>query len=474
MALSQSAVLELIKDRLYPMFTEERRRLAEIAKWAGSEHDPLDLPSGANQEQRNLRDLARTPWLSLVSAATTQALIVDGYRSPDQPDNAKPWDGWEANDLDAKQVGIHRATSDFGYCYAKAVPGEVAGESRAKFTPIDPRHALAVYADPVDDEWPMYVLHGVPTKTKWLLNLWEDEKQHIVSLGADGAEIEYVEFRDNTTGVVPFVRYAPQMDLLGRALGQVEPFIVVAKRMNKNTHDRLLAQHYNSWKIRYATGVDLGAGLAEPNAESTLEEWETYYAEIERRRLRLSQSEMLTARDHDTKFGTLDETPLDGFVRVDSADREALAAVSQTPTTTLATGDVANISADAITEIRHGWRQKVDLLKRGLGKSHAQLLRLGAHIDGDEAGASDFRARATWRDLEVVSISQAADAYGKIAQQLGVPPKALWRLLPGIEQADVDEWTAMVAEGDALAGLTTLLERQATQPEPPAPFTAPV
>ena len=70
-----------------------------------------------------------------------------------------------------------------------------------------------------------------------------------------------------------------------------------------------------------------------------------------------------------------------------------------------------------------------------------------------------------------MNISQAADAYGKIAQQLGVPAQALWSMLPGVEKADVDEWKALVAQGDALTGLERLLERQAatiTEPPPPA------
>jgi hypothetical protein len=462
--LSPSDVTDLIHDRLYPLFDAERTRLAWIDKWATNEHEPLELPPNSTKEQRDLRDLARTPWLGLVAASTTQAQIADGYRSPEQRENSTAWDIWEANDFDAKQVPIHHATNVSGYCYVKGVPGVVNGERRARLTPVDPSHAMAVYADPVDDEWPMFVLEGQPGKNSWLMKLYDDEHEHFVSMNSGSDGIDYVEWREHGVGVTPFVRYAPMMDLKGRAVGQVEPFITVGRRLNKNVHDRLLAQHYNSWKIRTVSGIDLGKGLKEPTAESSIDEWNVYRAEVERRRIKLSQSEMLVAKDGDTKFGTLDETPLDGFVKVDESDRETLAAVSQTPSTTL-TGKVSNLSAEAITEIRAGWSQKVDLLKRGLGKSHAQALRLGAHIEGDEAAANDFRARMSWRDTNVTSIAQAADAYGKIASQLGVPPVALWSLLPGIEKADVDEWKAIAAEGDTLSTLTDLLNSQAGEPD---------
>ena len=317
---------------------------------------------------------------------------------------------------------------------------------------------LAVYADDLEDEWPMYALQGRPRRGSWLLKLYDEEREHFVSIDAAGDKMEYVEWREHNVGVCPVVRYAPMLDLKGRAVGEVEPFITVAKRLNKNVHDRLLAQHYTSWKIRTATGIDLAKGLTEPTSESTPDEWAAYFAEVEKRRLKLSHSDMLVAQDSDTKFGTLDETPLDGFVKVDESERETLAAVSQTPVTTF--GKLSNVSADTISEIRAGWTQKVELRRRGMAKAHAQLLRLGAHIEGDEAAADDFRSRVTWQDMEVRSLAQAADAFGKMATMLGVPPRALWGRIPGVEKADVDEWIEMADEGDALTNLNNLLTAQ--------------
>lgn len=457
--LSQGEVRELVHDRLLPLFIAERGRLSTIDLWLGAEQEQLHLPRGANREQRDLRDLSRTPWLGLVAATTTQAQLVDGYRSPTQKagDNSTAWDIWERNDFDWRQVAIHHATNSYGYAYGKAMPGIINGEKRAKLTAVDPSHMIAVYADDIEDEWPMYALQGRLGSGPSLLRFIDEQSEHFVSVSGD--KVEYVEERIHDVGVCPVVRYAPMLDLRGRAIGEVEPFITVAKRMNKNVHDRLLAQHYTSWKIRTATGIDLTKGLAEPTSTSTPEEWAAYFSEIERRRLKLSQSDMLVAEDKDTKFATLDETPLDGFVRVDENERETLAAVSQTPVTTF--GKISNVSADTVAEIRHGWAGKVELRKRGLGKAHAQLLRIGAFIEGDDAGADDFRSRVTWQDTSVNSISQAADAFGKMATMLGVPPRALWGRIPGVEKADVDEWVEMADSGDALAGLSGLLDAQA-------------
>ena len=457
--LSQSDVIELVRDRLYPLFKSEREWLAWLDLWMHWEHEPIDLPANASREQRNLRDLARTPWLGLVVASTSQAQVVDGFRSPDQLENSTAWAIWERNRFGAKQHPIHYAANGYGYCYGKAVPGEINGERRARLTAVDPSHAIAVYADELEDEWPAYVLQGRPYGSTWLMKLYDDEYEYIVSVGSDGGDVEFIEWRQHAVGVTPFVRYAPFQDLKGRAVGEVEPFINLAKRLNKNVHDRLLAQHYNSWKIRTASGIDLGKGLKEPGPDSSPDEWARYAAEIEKRRIRLGQSDMLVARDPNTKFSTLDETPLEGFVKVDESDQKTLAAVSQTPITAFA--ELSNVSADTIAEIRNGWAQKVAMRCAGMADGHAQLLRLGAHIEGDDAAANDFRSRITWQDLQIRSLSQAADGLGKIAQMLQVPVQALWPLIPGVEKADVDEWKQIAAEGDALTGLAGLLNEQA-------------
>ena len=436
--LSQSDVTDLIHDRLYPLFRQERERLEWIGKWMHSEHEPIELPANATKEKKTLRDLARTP---------------------DQTDNSTPWGAWERNRFSRLQHSIHHAANGYGYCYGKAMPGTIGGERRARLTAVDPSHALTVYADDLEDEWPMYALHGRPAGNEWVMKLYDDEFEYFVRVGASGDEVDFIEWRGHEVGVCPFVRYAPFTDLKGQPVGEVEPFINLAKRLNKNVHDRLLAQHYNSWKIRTVSGVDLGKGLKEPTAESTVEEWAEYRAEVERRRIKLSQSEMLVARDPNTKFDTLDETPLDGFVRVDESDQKTLAAVSQTPITAFA--ELSNVSADTIAEIRNGWAQKVTVRRDGLGDAHAQLLRLAAHIEGDEAAAQDFRARITWQDMQVRSLAQAADALGKLTQMLGVPPEALWSMVPGAETADVDEWKALARRGAARDRLAAIADAAA-------------
>lgn len=456
--LSQADTLELVHDRLYPMFTTERARLDTIDLWYRWEHEELKLPQRASQEHRWLAELARTPWLGLVVTTVAQAMYVDGYRSPEERENGTAWATWEANDYDARQIAIHRAALAYGQAYTKVLPGQDGNGRRSVMRGISPRRMITVYADPAEDEWPLYALQADrANRNTWMLRLIDEEAEHFVSLGASGDDPEYIEARIHGAGVTPVVRYANMLDLDGRTDGEVEPFIGVAQRINKTAYDRLLTQHFNSWKVRTVSGIDLAAGTITPREGETQEQAEARVAE--ERQIRLRQSDMLTAKDPETKFGSLDETPLDGFVNAYGSDIETLAAVAQVPTTAL-TGKVANLSADAIAELRAGLTQKVTERQKLFGKAHAQALRLAAHLEGDEAASNDFRSRVTWQDMHIRSLAQAVDALGKAAQMLGVPPQALWSRIPGVEKADVDEWKALAAEGDAFAGLTTLLEEQ--------------
>lgn len=460
--LNQTDVLDLVRDRLYPQLVRERERLDVIDKWYRWDHEALKLPPNASREHKWLANLAKTPWLNLVVTTVAQAMYADGYRSPDQRDNAGPWETWQRNDLDTRQTAIHRAALAYGLAYAIVMPGEDSdGGARSVIRGVSPRKMIAVYQDPAEDDWPMYALRRDASGKDWMLRLVDEEAVYYLSVTEHGDKFEFIESRVHDTGVCPVVRYTNQLDLEGRADGEVAPLIPLAQRINKTSYDRLLTQHFNSWKVRTIAGIDIVPADLTPQAGETTDDAATRVAR--ERMIVLRQSDMLTAKDPNTKFDTLDETPLDGFISAYGSDIDTLAAVAQVPATSL-NGKVANLSADAIAELRAGLTQKVYERQMSFGKSHAQALRLAAAQEGNEGAADDFMARVTWQDMQVRSMSQAADALGKYAQMLGVPIEALWARIPGVTKADVDEWKGMVAEGDAFAGLTALLDQQAAPP----------
>ena len=123
--LSTSDAVKLVKDRLFPAWEYERTKLDRIDCWYRWHHEDIRLPRTATAELRDLSQLSKVPWLSLVVTAAAQAMYVDGYRSrldgeklaeqddPETPQNegsdSPPWRAWMANQMDRRQVALHRA-----------------------------------------------------------------------------------------------------------------------------------------------------------------------------------------------------------------------------------------------------------------------------------------------------------------------------------------------------------------------------
>lgn len=417
--LKKSDVVTLLKDSLTDVQLENQR-LDEIDKWRRWEHPDARQPNGATREHRALMEMSKTPWLWLVVSTIAQGLAVDNYRSPDTG-TAAGWRTWIGNGMDTRQASLYRDALGYGYAFATVTPGiGPDGAPMSVIRPESPRKMYALYADPAKDDWPQVAIQKIPGKsTMW--RVYDEAEIHI--LGEEPTGITYIQSQRHDVGVCPVVRYAGQMDLEGRMVGEVEPLISTVKRINKTDYDRMIVQHFNSWKIRTI------AGMQRPDDDET--------ANAERMRLR--QEDILIADDPDTKFGTLDETPLDGFIRAHETDVETMAAIGQVPTTSLS-GKVANLSAEAIAELRAGLTLKTGEYQRAFGKAHNQALQIASHIEGNPV---DVMAGVTWQDLQVRSLAQSADALGKLTQMLGVPPKALWRMVPGVERSDVDEWIRM-------------------------------
>jgi hypothetical protein len=451
--LSKSAVVELVHDSLYPMYRSEKSRLDHIDLWYRWEHERLSLPRNATDEHKTLADLARTPWLGLVVTTVAQCMYVDGVKSPTANTEAA-WARWRRNRMSSRQIALHRAALAYGHAYALVLPGEPHAVIRG----VSPRKMVAAYADPAWDDWPLYAMEvaDAPGGAKLATVYDGDGVGYRVQIGGPEVpgsdDVAYIADFEHGAENPPVVRYTNMLDLDGRTPGEVEPFISVAQRVNKSAFDRLLAQHFNSWKIRTI------AGLSKPESVDGLTPEEA----ARRQKIRLQNDSILIASDPDTKFGTLDETPLSGLIDAEGKDIETLAAVTQTPTNAL-TGQLANLNADGITAARAGLTQKVHERQMSIGESHVQTLQLAALLDGDTAVAEDVELRVSWQDTEIRSMNAAVDALGKAAQMLNVPPQALWGRIPGFEQSDADEWLKMLgdmADVDPVGRLGRGLDRQ--------------
>jgi hypothetical protein len=459
--LSQKDAMALVRDRLHPLFNQEKDRLDRIDKWMRWEHDAPHQPRQATREYRELSVRAQAPWLNLIVTSVAQNLYVDGYRPENSTDNAEPWDWWQVNGLDARQIAVHRAALGYGLSYVTVLPGEDdSGQAAPAIRGHSPRRMMAFYAEPEFDDWPLFALRVAPRFTKagakgLDIRLYDDEAVYFMQADNAGvlAEQGAWDVRTHDVGRCPVVRFANQLDLEGRTPGEVEPLIPIAGRIDQTVFDRLVVQRFASWVVRTI------AGMSQPE-DATPEQ-------VAAEKLRLRVEDILVAEDADTKFGSLPATQLDGFIKAVEADIHALAAISQTPVYELL-GDLINLSADALEAARASFGAKIEERKQTFGESWEQVFRLAGAVMGNEQAAQDFSSQAWWRDTSIRSLAQAADALGKMAKMLGVPVELLWERIPGFTQQDVERAKTIVQEGGSLAALTALLERQTSEPGEPA------
>lgn len=458
--MSQKAVVELVKDQLIPAWLKERQRLDRIDRWLRWDcEDVLIRRQGATREIRDLVQKAKTPLLGLVVATLAQELLVESYRTTDpKQDDAPSWAWWLANRMPSRQYPLHHAAIGYGHAYTLVLPGEdeLTGEPIPRIDGKSPRRMIAFYRDPEADEWAETAMEvNRQPGNQWFIDVYDEETLYRLTMGAskDGALPEFIDSEPHGMHVTPVVKYSTFVDLEGRSDGRVEPFIHVAGRAQKTMFDRLLVQHFNSWKIRTVAGMTL------PDDE----------AEANRKKLKLSQEDFLVAASADTRFGTLDETSVEGLTGAYKQDVGTLGVVSQTPVHAL-TGDLINLAADAIKEARIGLEHLAMVSKAALGENHKQTLALASVAMGQ---SPDRDAKVGWADTDSRSMSQAADALNKLST-LHVPATMLWEEIPGWDQEKVERAKRLVEEGgDSIDQLIALLTAQSNGGGPPTPTPTP-
>lgn len=459
--LSPGEVREFVAEVIYPHFVDQKGRLDFIRSWASGCQPDYMLDVDATSEKRALLKLAKTPWVGLVVDSFAQCLYVDGYRAEGSKENLPgPWRTWNANQWQARQVAVHRSALTYGFSYATALSGTALdGSDQAVLRGWSPRRCLALYEDSVADDFPKYAL--ILLQDGRTLRFFDDTFFYDVPMPHAGDFPEDLPISQvyHGTGVVPMVRYLNSMDLDGRVQGEVEKLIPVASRIDKTLFDRLLAQHYNSFKIITATGLDeLAADAPDGDAEQVEQE--------------LSQNRRVLATGNpDARFGVIPETDLSPFVGAFESDIATLESVAQLPPSW--SSRLVNLSADALAAARAATTQKIFERKTNFGQAHNQLLRLAAHIEGDSSAAADFEATVTWADTEVRSLSQVVDAWGKATQMLGIPKWATWTKLPGVTEDEARMWWENLLEDSQEANFLRYYGQSQAQNGAKGPFDNP-
>ncbi|MFD7516079.1 phage portal protein [Streptomyces niveus] len=447
----------------------ESGRLTEIHAHLKNKVCDIYVPKSATVEYRRLVDQARFNILPLLVSSLAQGLFVDGYRPANQLDNATVWDAvWQPNRMDARQSGIYRAALQYGLSYATVLPGEPA----PAITPFSPRRMTALYADPVNDEWPEYavsvglprpvITSDAPTQMLTTITVYDDTHSYAADVPSvfllpqtsedrgdplpfEGLAIDYstVVVKEHGLGVCPVVRFLESYDDLDDGpQGVVYPMLPAQRQLNQTTFGLLMAQQQQAFRQRWVTGM----AIPEDADGNPVEPWNA------------AVNRVWHAESPDTKFGDFEPTSLDGYLNSRDKTLLYISAARQIPPHTMVVGNaVSNISAEALAALEAGHQLDIGEHKTAFGESVEQLLRLAGKAMGDEDTWEDTSAQVVWRDTTPRSLAQVADALGKLAQLLDVPPRALWEKIPGVTETDISRWEQMAGDRDAIGDVAALL-----------------
>jgi len=414
-------------------------RVGRIRRYLLGRHDLPYIPNGATSEYRHMALKSITNWLPQVANTYTQGLFVDGYRRSGAADNAAPWQIWQDNGMDARQTIVIRSALEYGVGYGVTLPGDSSPVMRA----YTAERAIAWYDDE-DDEWPTCgLIHkGTAVDGSEIYHVLDDENVYLMS--ADGGAFKVVDQTPHGLGVTPMIRFRTRLGEKSR--GIIEPLIPIQDQVNETMFNLRMAMQYASFRQRWATGLAIPLG---DNGEPV----EPFDAAVDR---------LWVTDNAEAKFGDFSQTQTADHLQAYLSQVRTLAGQAQVSPNIL-TGDLVNLSADALAQLRSQTELQLGEFRTILGESFEQWFRLSALAAGDLESAQDSQGEVRWRDTEPRSLESTVQALGEMVDKLGIPAKALWDKVPGFSDQDIERFENEAASPD---GIDLLMQQLARQEQP--------
>lgn len=477
-----------VAKRLFAVLDKDLEELEILDRYIQGDHDDPYMPDGADAEYMMLANRAKTNVMPLLIGTPAQGMYVDDYRSGSGhvdmsvPGRQKSYQmqHWQNSALDAKQAAVYRGA--FGYGHSFVLTEKPKGKDKSVSKGLSAMKTAALFEDPANDITPYAALtivtrpHGdnagkarmwigpnefvvgfkgsIERETKTFHKNHETSHRHYPRHTVDLESVQVGEGVKHGASETPVTRFACAVDLEGRTVGVVAPMKRTQDRINQTIFDLLVTQTYASFKVRWATGM--APPLArDPETGEPLIGTDGNPIPLP---VNHNQKRMLFAEDDTARFGTLDETPLSGFI--ESADQafRHFSALSQTPPHYLL-GQIANLSAEALQAAEISLQRKITEFQKAFGEAWERVFRVAAELDGETAAIDDDSGEVIWRDMEQRSLAQSADALGKLKEQLNIPDRGLWGRVPGVTAGELAYWEDLAEEQNSQLQLAQALNR---------------
>lgn len=403
-------------------------------------------PRNATAQIKDLQHRSIANWIPLLVNLPAQMSFVDDYRrrsggklqkgkSKTAENQSTEWTLWQKNRMDGRQAIIYRSVLTYGHAF---VVVNNLNPKDIRFDILSTRNTVAYFRDPVNDIRPSHVLsimsYPRSEDVPGLAVFWDDVYRWEMTYTFEGQFVVKGKPFKHGLGKCPVIRYTCFIDDEGKTRGVVKPAIPLQDRINQATFSTNVTADFGAFKVRYAAGL-IPNFQRDENGDLVMDaNNEPIPVPIE-----VSQAQMLLSDDPATKFGQLDETPLEGYLRQEEQAARNFTTISQFPPLA-SISNLANLSAEAWAAAEAQFIRWIDALHISMGESHEELFRTGALAAGDSEGAQSYGGEVRWRDMTTKTVAVMMDALGKAAQMLEVPRKGLWPMIPGVTKGMLDDW----------------------------------
>jgi hypothetical protein len=462
-------------DDLNRLYAKLKRRAGKAEVWSNYYNGevPLKFASPEFRGQTGaLFDDFSDNWCQVVPDATVERMVPIAFRLNDGTMDAKAWDAWRRNEADV-EVGLAFlealiAGRSFGLVWKpdgvnteitfhdvrQAIVDYVPGKRRVR------RAGLLVWRDGNQERASLFYPDAV------FLFVRESSNAYGYALD-DGAGWMSAGTLPNPLGVVPLVALENRARLRGKPTSEIASVAPLQDSVNTLWAHLMTAADERAVPARAVLGMD------RPTKEILDEDGEVIGEEdlpIDRFR----RDRLLWLEREGASIAEFSAADLTNYTSVIETAVRHIAAQTRTPPSYL-TGEMVNISADALVASEAGLVAKVQERQRYFGAALRELMRLEALAAGDPARAEALSmGSVVWRDAQFRSEAQYADALTKY-KAINVPDEALWERMPDTTPEEIERWKSMRDDqaaaivGGNIAGLFGAKpDDTATEPDPAA------
>lgn len=395
------------------------------------------LPEQAQQEFSRLLSLSNSNYMGLVVDAMVERQIVEGFRiGKELAGDAKTWEIWQANNLDAysDQILLEAAIGGCSFLLV-APPDETGGDpliypehptqATVAYEPGSGRRKRAAGLKVWLDDWT-----GMQMATLYLpdrIYKFQAPKQTQGVVGDIRWEVRRVPNESwpakNPLGEVPLVEVANNPRMLTGGVSELADVVAIQDRINKTLADRLMTQDFGAFPQKWAIGY--------PETD----------ADGNKNRVDVGRDRLVTSDIAETKFGQFESAPLDPYSAAKREDVKDVASRTRTPAQYLL-GEMSNVNGETLKASESGLVSKVRQRNRTAGEGFEGGVGLARRVKGIATPGEMIETK--WRNPEFRTEGELVDALTKM-QTLNVPDEALWERW-GASELEIARWKEQAAE----------------------------